>query len=378
MSYIGENNYFSFRDGYCETLPDINIGTSEAMNFGRIMANIYERCSLGCDCFSHNRLLHSMSSGIAESGRDACICENTDLQSFKFSLQKTSADCGIYVSGRDVLKIYFFDKNGFLLKDSELERIMLGSPALVASKRGKVTAVTSFRDIYTNSIKEALRNKQLPFSAGVSCGNESIRTLWETFFRREDDSLIFQISDNGQRVNAYSSTEGFISCEKLILAYSSFLSESGQIVWLPDELHFAADMSGLNIRRFSYEGKIPDDAVSQRFLSDPLFMCVMLSADKEKLFSAVRSLPELATVRRDITVTFNEEMPLNKIIAEHGGRIIIRKSGRSRLSLVSQACSAETASEICSDWTDKLTRLGKNNTSDASASATFLNKSSEP
>ena len=372
MSYIGENNYFSFRDGYCEALTCI--GTSEIMNFGRIIANIYESCCLGCDGFSHNRLLHSMSSGIAESGKDVCICENTDLQSFKFSLHKLSASCGIYVSGKNLPKMYFFDKNEFSLSDSALERIMLGSPALSASKRGKVSAVTSFRDIYTNSIKEALKNKQLPFSAGVSCGNESVRTLWETFFRRQDDSLVFQISDNGQRVNAYSSTEGFISGEKLILAYSSLLSESGQIVWLPDELHFAAEMSGINIRRFSYEGKIPDDAVSQRFLSDPLFMCVMLSSDKDKLFSAVRSLPKLSTVKRDITVTLNEEMPLNKIIAEHGGRIIIRKSGRSRLSLVSQACSAETASEICSDWTDRLTRLG-NNLPDTQTS---LNKSSEP
>lgn len=361
MSYIGENNYFSFRDGYCETLPDVKIGTTEAVSLGRIISNIYGRCSLGCDGFSHNRFLHSMSSGIAESGKDVCLCENTDLQSFKFSLHKTSAECGIYVSGKDTLKIYFFDKNGFLLNDSALERIMLGSPALGAVKKGRIDAVTSFRDIYIKSIKESCTDKPLPFSAGVSCGNESVRKLWEEFFRREDDSLIFQVSDNGQRVNAYSSTEGFISCEKLILAYSSLLSESGQVVWLPDDLHFAADMSGLNIRRFSSEGKIPDAAVSQRFLSDPLFMCVMLSADKEKLFSAVRSLPELAAVRRDITVTFNDEMPVNKIIAEHGGRIIIKKSGRSRLSLLSQACSAETASEICSDWTDKLTRLGKNN-----------------
>ena len=72
------------------------------------------------------------------------------------------------------------------------------------------------------------------------------------------------------------------------------------------------------------------------------------------------SLPELATVRREITVTINDNMPLNKIIAEHGGRIIIRKSGRSRLSLISQACSAEIAAEICSDWTDKLSHLEKN------------------
>lgn len=360
MSYIGENNYFSFRDGYCEALPQIPVGTAEAMSLGRIIANIFGRFSIGCDSFSYNHILYAISSGIAESGRDVFVCENTDLPSFKFGLKGLSADCGIYVCGTSSLKIYFFGKNGFPLNDSELERIMLGSPALAAEKNGKISAVTSFRDIYINNITDAIGSERIPILAGVSCGNKSVRTLWENFFSGKDDSLVFQISDNGQRVNAYSASDGFIPNEKLILAYSSLLSQSGQAVWLPDDLHFAAEMSELNIKRFSTDGKIPDDAVSQRFLADPLFMCVMLAADRQRFIAALKSLPELATVRREITVTINDNMPLNKIIAEHGGRIIIRKSGRSRLSLISQACSAEIAAEICSDWTDKLSHLEKN------------------
>lgn len=358
MSYIGENNHFSFRDGYCESLPGISVGTSEAAKLGRVIADLFGRFSVGCDSFAHNHILYAISSGIAESGKDVYVCENTDLPSFRFAYPMLSAECGIYVTGESALKIYFYDKNGFPVNTATLEKIMIGPPALAAEKSGRITAATSFRSIYTGNIADSFGNMKLPISAGVSCGSRSVRSLWQEFFTGEDDSLVFQISDNGQRVNAYSVSEGFISHEKLILAYAAELSRQGQAaVWLPDDFHFAADMANKRICRFSMEKSIPEAAVSQRFLIDPLFMCAHLASDREKFISTVRELPAIFSVKREITVTVNEDIPFNKTIAENGGRIIIRKSGRSRLSLVAQACSAETAAEICSGWTEKLRRL---------------------
>lgn len=357
MCYIGENNYFSFRDGYCESLPGVSIGTAEAAKLGRVIADLFGRFSVGCDGFAHNHILYAISSGIAESGKDVYVCENTDLPSFKFGYPILSAECGIYVSGETALKIYFYGKNGFPINTSVLERIMNGPPALASEKIGKIIAATSFRNIYTGNITDSFENINLPIDAGISCGSRSVRSLWQEFFTGEDDSLVFQISDNGQRVNAYSSTEGFIPYDKLILAYSSKLSQQGQAVWLPDDFHFAADLSNEKIRRFSPEKGIPESAVSQRFLIDPLFMCAHLASDREKFFETLKEMPEISSVKREISVTINDDIPFNKTIAENGGRIIIKKSGKSRLSLIAQACSAETASEICSDWTEKLRRL---------------------
>lgn len=357
MCYIGENNYFSFRDGYCESLPGVSVGTAEATKLGRVISDLFGRFSVGCDGFAHNHILYAISSGIAESGKDVYVCENSDLPSFKFGYPLLSAECGIYVSGETALKIYFYDKNGFPLNSSVLEKIMNGPPALAAEKVGKIIAATSFRSIYTGNIADSFENEKLPISAGVSCGSRSVRSLWQEFFTGEDDSLVFQISDNGQRVNAYSSAEGFISYDKLILAYSTGLSRQGQAIWLPDDFHYAADLTDKRICRFSPEKSIPEAAVTQRFLIDPLFMCAHLASEREKFLETLKELPDISCVKREITITINDDIPFNKTIAENGGRIIIRKSGRSRLSLIAQACSAETASEICSDWTEKLRRL---------------------
>lgn len=362
MGYSGENKYFSFRDGYCESLPNITIGSAESAEFGRTVSRFFRRFSVGCDGFRNMHILYALCCGLSECGHDVYVCENTDMPSFRFGLPLLSADCGIFVSGDDCLKISFFNADGFPVSSGILTDIMNASPAPTADKCGKITSSTSFRNIYINNLADTFCGTGYSIPAGISCGNRSVRSLWLEFFSGEDDTLVFQISDDGQRVNAYSSQAGFISYEKLILAYSMKLSVKGQAVWLPDNFHYAVDFLGaespLKLKRFSPEKYIPTEVSGQRFLTDPLYMCIHLADNREDFIKTVKSLPQLAAAKREITIDSVENIPCGKTILENDGRVIISRSGRNRVTLLAQAYSSETAAELCSSWSEKLRRIG--------------------
>ncbi|MDE6035053.1 MAG: hypothetical protein K2G36_04005 [Ruminococcus sp.] len=358
MSYSGENKYFSFRDGFCETLSGVTVGSAESAVFGRTIAGFFRRFSIGCDCFRNMHILYALCSGIAECGRDIYVCENTDLPSFRFGLSLLSADCGIFISGNERLKMSFFGADGFPVPSGVLTEIMNAKPLKNTGKCGKIMPCTSFREIYINNLADTFSDTGSSIQAGISCGNRSVKSLWYEFFSGEDENLVFQISDDGQRVNAYSTEAGFISHEKLILAFAVKLSATGQAVYLPENFHYSADIltenSTLQIKRFPVDKPVPPEVISQRFLTDPLYMCVHLARNKPDFIRSVKSLPALASVRREIFIENPEEIPYGKTIEDSAGRIIISRSGRNRITLLAQANSNETASELCSDWCRKL------------------------
>ncbi len=363
MSYCGENKYFSFREGICESLPGTILTSSAASEFGQILSRFFDRFSAGCDGFGHNHILYAICCGISECGKDAYVSENTDLPSFLFGFPLLSSDCGIFVSGSgSSVKIYIFNNNRFPVSTRTMSAIMNASPSEPAARSGKLISAGSFREIYLNNIADSLKNTASAIPAGVSCGNRSVRSLWHEFFTGEDNEMVFQISDDGRKVNAYSSEAGFISYEKLILTFSFTLAKAGQAIWLPESFHYGADLiSGndkMDIRRFDPEDNIPAEAEKQRFLYDPLYMCTHLAADRQSFIKNVISLPELATSRREVVVCEQDDIPDKRRITEKDGKILISRSGKNRVTLTVQSHCSETAAELCGQWTEKLRKNG--------------------
>ncbi len=350
MSYIGENKYFSFRDNYCEArLP---VSSTEASEFGRTIAPFFTRFSVGTSGFEHLSVLYALCCGISECGKDVYVCENTDIPSFRFSFPLLSADCGMFISGDYEIKILFFDKSGFALPEIKLKEIMNSSPCEPSERSGKINSLTSFRDIYINNIADSMGNPHQKICAGVSCGNKAIRSVWLEFFTGDSNELVFQISEDGQRVNAYSTIAGFISYEKIILAYCLDIAENGGTIWLPENFHYMADcITPDKIKRFSAETGIPENAENTRFLRDSLYMCAHIAGN---LVEIAQKLPHIASAKREITLDNTDKIPVNQTITDKKGRVIITKSGRNRISLLAQTLSAETASELCAIWTEKF------------------------
>lgn len=364
MGYIGENSKFSFRDGFCEPLADTVITSSDMADFGRALAGLFNRITVGCENGNNAYLMYAMSSGIAECGKEVFVCEDTDLPSFTFGLSVTAPDCGIYFSG-STLKLSFFSRNSHFFTDAQLERIMTAGCSVIAERCGKITPVNSLRQLYINSINDSLDGCSIPIKAGISCGSKMIRKLWEEFFSGEDDSLVFQISDDGRHVNSYSAEMGFISHEKLILAYALISLENGGTLYLPDSFHYAASdissCSNIVVKYYNPQYDIPDEAAAQRFLTDPLFMCTALARDREIFRKALEKLPKFASAKREIALNICSSEPFSKTVFEANGRVNITKSGKNRVTLSAQAYSSETAAELCGIWSEKLRRLSSCN-----------------
>lgn len=364
MGYIGENSKFSFRDGFCEPLADAVIISSDMADFGRALAGLFNHITVGCENENNVHLMYAMSSGIAECGKDVFICENIDLPSFTFGLPITASDCGVYFSG-SAPKFSFFSKNGYFFTDTQLEKLMNAGCTPIAERCGKITPVNSLRQLYINSIRDSLGDCNIPIKAGISCGSKIIRKLWEEFFTGEDDSLIFQISDNGRHVNAYSTEKGFISHEKLILAYALISLENGGTLYLPDSFHYAAsDISSDNnivIKYYNPQYNIPDEAAAQRFLTNPLFMCTAIAKDRGIFRKALEKLPKFASAKREIALNICSSEPFSKTVFEENGRVNITRSGKNRVTLSAQAYSSETAAELCGIWSEKLRKLSSCN-----------------
>ncbi|MBR6384957.1 MAG: hypothetical protein IKS03_02400 [Ruminococcus sp.] len=350
MNYIGENNYFSFRDGGCEEKNGREISAEQAIFLGKILSGIFSRFSIGCSGFENLPLIYSLSSSISECGKDVYICENTDFPSFRFGCPLISSDCGIYARNN---KITFCDRNGFIFSDIRLTEIMNGRPAKKSVKYGRISSFTSFRDIYINNIADTL-NVSTAIPAGISCGDRSVRSLWLEFFTGDDDDFVFQISDDGNRVNAYSTEYGFIPYEKLMLCFCVLNNKnSDNTVYLPWDMHYSADYAeNINVKRFDYND-MPPQAVKQRFLKDSLYMCTHIAENRYLLGSIIKKLPSFASARRDIVSDFPEKNA-GRTIESENGRIIVGRSGKNRISLTAQAYSSETAAELCAEWSEKL------------------------
>ena len=358
MAYIGENQHFSFRSEGCEALPSASVSSAEVSALGRTLTRFYSRFFVGCEGFGRLSTLYALCSGISECGGEVYLCESTDMPSFRFGCPLLSVGCGIYINGGSTLKFTMFDGRGFLLSHSELYSIMSAEAPFPAEKSGKISSVTSFGNIYLNNLRDSFGAVSGPIAAGISCGNRSVRALWEHFFTGKDDELVLQVSDNGQRVNAYSSKYGFIPCDRLILAYCTMAASQGEAVILPDDFHYAAESTGAfpegSIRRYRAGSRVHETSGHSRFLRDKLYMCIAMLRDRERFFRVIASLPEISGARREIAFDNASHFNKPRSLETSHGRVIITRSGRKMLSVLAQAMSAETSAELCAEWCEKL------------------------
>ncbi|MBR4628118.1 MAG: hypothetical protein IKO47_10555 [Ruminococcus sp.] len=354
MDYYGENSYFRFSAGCLESTCPERPSVSAAADAAACLASHFRRFSVGCDGFSHVHHLYALCSGISAAGRDVYVYENTDLPSFRFGFPLLSSDCGLFISENSTLRISVFGADRLPVSAELLAELMQNrNNDACAEKCGRITPAASFRSLYTANIREKLALPDEGLDAAVSCGTRSVRTLWEYIFTNENSNLVFQVSTDGQTVNAFSQKHGFIPAEKLLLAYAAMFPDA-EGTPVPVYIHFAADVPGISISRLSPDelSALPQERI--RHITDPLYLCAALASDRGRFSEILSQLPEMSSVRRDITVTFRDMKPFRRTVPCSGGVVRLTRSGRNRLSLIAQARSAETASELCTEWTSKL------------------------
>ena len=351
MYFNAEKYGFYNTDGRFE----LNAKTDAIFCFHRLGLALAEKYSKVYACtseYANTGLLYALAGGLSEGGCEVFLCEDTDNASFRFSVPVIEPDCGVYIDKNGA--ITFYDRFG--IPSRELPPAQTGSIRGHAAKASNAAMhrISSFADIYISNLMRASGLKGKKPDCAVSCGKRCIKRLWETFFESSDGNTVLQVSNDGSKANIYSLSDGFISYEKLILAYIAMYCKNGQAVFLPDTFHYSADkLKNANIIRYSASGSIPEYAAKQRFLNDTLYLCTRLLRDMEAFKEAVSTLPDINSLSRCIPAD-RPFFPDHRIFSYDNGRAFITKRSDSMLKLVVQSASPETSAEICGDIINKL------------------------
>lgn len=360
MSYYGEKGKFSFRDNFCEETDISEMG--ELANFGKIIGNIFRRIAVGTDILSRNPELSVLIGGIAKGGADIFVI-NEPVPVFRYGIKLSECDCGIYICGEEKLRFIFFDRYGINMSESIMLKIYNAKSAENLKKSGKISYLYNMSLLYINSIRDSVAENFIG-RAVISCGNRKIADIWRNFFSSETGDIVFQISEDGSRVNCYSTDSGFISYERLVLAYAFVLWEKGEKVILPYGFHYAGEELAESMNaRYEYSNESNhNDLYKQRFTFDSLFLCTALMNSIENIQDTIRKIPPFYTARREISTDFCMR-DSERTILDSDGRIKISRSGKNRISLAVQSMSMENSAELCGKW-EKLILKKTENKSD--------------
>ena len=236
------------------------------------------------------------------------------------------------------------------MPESTMQKIYSHKSAEKLNKSGKITCLDHIDGLYINSVKDTIPEK-FRGNAVVSCGNRRISDIWRNFFSSETGDIIFQVSEDGTRVNCYSTDFGFISYERLILAYSLVLWKRGEKVILPADFHYAGEELAKSINAgYAYRNiSNHSEVYKQKFTFDSLFLCTGLMNCGQSIYDAIRKIPPFYTAKREINADFSMREPERTILTTDG-KIKLSKSGKNRITLTVQSMNMEISAELCGKW----------------------------
>jgi len=346
MSYYGEKGSFSFRDNFCEETA--NSGMGELAEFGEILGTLFKRIAVGSDGVSRNPELCVLAGGIAKNCDVFIIAETMPV--FRYGIKSAECECGIYLCGEGKLRMFFFDGWGINMPEDEVRKIYEHKNSGSSAKKGKISYLTHISELYMNSLNDILR-KNFNRNAVISCGNRRLSDIWRNFFSSENGDVIFQVSEDGSRVNCYSTDFGFISYERLVLAYAAMLWEKGEKVILPSGFHYAGEELAKSMNaQYEYSDMLNHGRMfRQRFTFDCLFLCIGLMNCGKPISDMMCRLPKFYTAKRELITDFSMRDPEKTILVPEG-RIKLSKSGINHITLTVQSMNMETSAELCGRW----------------------------
>lgn len=357
MGYIGNDESFAYTDNFCENFLGGAVAAEAAVNLGGKLGGMFSRICIGYSCSEDYRAVSALISGMSGQSCEIFMLGEVAPTPFRYSL--TLLDCaGVYVSSKSK-KILFYGANGFGLTETEMIAVMNFASAEPTYK-SQISHISGFDRVYLRFIEKSGDNSD-KLSASVSCGNKAVRNLWLSCFDGENDRIVFQVSDDGEKVNAYILGMGFVSYERLVLAYSVMLGRTSEEVYLPERYHYSAEETaekyGFKIRRFNPADGVPEKASEQIFLKDSLYMCRSLMQDYSDFIDILSDMPKFSSARIEIPLPENN-FPDKSVYPQRTGRVFLERSGRSTLSVLAQAMDSETAAELCSSFEAQLHKRG--------------------
>ena len=313
-------------------------------------------------------LLLAAESGILQNGRTAWDLGSCFESQFFYTLSRSGADYGMFVSYAGEAKLCA--RGGLPLSPGEerqfLELMDGEEPRPVfAGSFGTLLPMESLGALYGVELIKAAETTLTGMAVCVKCANPLIlemmeKTLTGLGCRLREGGMTLQISADGKDVAAYESVQDYIYTDRVLLLVCRDLFSRGQDAAVPASAPRAIDAVAASCGRqvFRYDDGLPSGSdrkarslsLRQPFLRDGLMLGLrLLSVMKRRrmgLSGLVRELPGFAVVSR--TVAAPAGLREGMVLAFPSGELRVRPCGGRKAALLTAECTdMEAAAELC-------------------------------
>lgn len=355
---------------------------------GSLYANA--RIGLGYDTHRSSAVLASaLAAGIRSADSDVLDFGETFPAQFAFSVGFTSLPAGIFLCGGDQACLHLMGAGG-LPADRPLERRLesILSRSEFARCRGEqmgdLVPIDGMDKLYRSRLVRCAPAGLDGLTATVRSPSSAVRETLQAVLRQlgceEDDTLTLELPAEGDRVSIHTADHGDIPAHKIFSVCASKWMGQGNPAAVPfsaprvlDEI---AKQAGQKLLRYALcpaddsDDKARAMAASQLWPQDGLLQSVMFLhflRETGDLPTLMRCLPQYQMASRTLTIKGSIPALMRKLSGEQNGRItegvllhhnggaaLIRpaKSG-TRIHILAESYSSETASELC-DFAESL------------------------
>jgi len=368
---------------------NVTITPALCTKIGSGIASLKKNTIIGVGYSNHPSsvsLYHAVVSGILASGENVWAFGECLENQFKFCLNKSQLEFGVFIDGGIVSTIKVYEK-GAMSTSRPIERKLEGAinrgeyKRVGANQMGSVSNMKSMRELYEFELLKLCDASLDGLIINVKSPNKAIKQLMENVLTRLGCSI--GNGNNGITVNISASGDSVClsdnGCEYLfferalsLVCLSEFLkgedvSVSQTAPLLIDKL---AQVHGRQVYRYfdcpnAQEDKIArQKAMSKPFLRDGLMMTIKIFSFMKTqgidYMDMLKLIPECSVSSRLVSISVSPSVIMKKlkcdkeiqsegVVASKGGkRAYVRplKTGKG-IMIYAESVNSETSAEIC-------------------------------
>lgn len=326
-------------------------------------------------------LKHSALSGILSTGADGWDFGTQFEARFRFCMDQSGSDYGLFLSTRQLLVLKPFGRGGLPLSRSEerqLESAVNRGEYHRSNRFGGIRHLHSFGEIYPHWLTQPAGGSLDGLSVQVRSANPMVQHALEAALRKLgcglDGDLTLQLSSDGNVLSIHSPSDGWIPYEKLLLLLCADYLTTHPAISVPEDaphlLEQLAKDHGATVVRYEncpctdWTDSTRRLAGNTPFVRDGLYLAVgllgLLKSQDMTLQQALQSLPDFGVASRFVPLNRSPGEIIRSLgavgsagiggisIQTEQGSVRIRpiKSGKGLL-VFAESFNEETAREMC-------------------------------
>ncbi len=319
-------------------------------------------------------LSSAFSAGASENGINVFYIGEACLPELLYCSDIIDENClAVYI--RSVFEPYFT----FYINRKPVEIDIIRADNEISEKQGVNIDFSKLKMLYSMNLKKKCAGIE-NMNVKINSPSERIRNICSDIFRdySKETEITFHIDEKAEKVTAFTDTDGYISCEKLLAVVLNEGIKNNE----ESDIMIPVDFPGIAEKIAYKNGKniIRSNKCRMDFFTDKILLIVEILKIIQKyqcdIKELLRQIPDYAELERYLPI--DSEKALNYLYKEYDlnnnqdsikgitlanelGKISVKpvRSGKG-IILFAESYAMEAASELCNFYENKLNTFVKN------------------